>query len=157
MGLDMYLEARKYINQFDWTNDGKVATPAFTYIIQATGMTDIMEQNGFGGLTVSTTAVYWRKTNSIHKWFVDNCAHGVDDCEAMVVYTQDLQNLHALICEVIEGRDTSKLPPHAGFFFGSTEVDEYYWQDLERTKKELERLFACEDFENLSFVYRASW
>jgi hypothetical protein len=138
MGLDMYLEARKYINEVD----------AFTTIVQASGMSEVM-QGVEAGVAVLTVAIYWRdsETNCIHKWFVDNCAFGVDDGTPVGVYGEDLQNLHELVGEVTESRDTSKLP--------SQEVNEYYWEYLERTKKELERLLACPDFENLTFAYRA--
>ena len=36
---------------------------------------------------------YWRKANSIHKWFVDNCQDGVDDCQCYQVRKTDIEIL----------------------------------------------------------------
>lgn len=46
------------------------------------------------------------------------------------------------------------LPPQPGFFFGSTDLDEYYIHDLQLTKDILERALA---FEGGDYYYRASW
>jgi hypothetical protein len=48
------------------------------------------------------------------------------------------------------------LAPTAGFFFGGTEKDEYYYQDIEHTLDVLNSLLAFNDTE-WSFYYRASW
>lgn len=48
------------------------------------------------------------------------------------------------------------LPTSSGFFFGSTEYDEYYYSDLVVTKKQLESIF--EDHPDTEvFYYQASW
>jgi len=44
-------------------------------------------------MNVTATAVYWRKANAIHKWFVDNLADGVDDCRPLWVSTDHLKEL----------------------------------------------------------------
>ena len=36
---------------------------------------------------------YWRKANQIHKWFVDNCQKGVDDCRDSYVGHDQLKEL----------------------------------------------------------------
>lgn len=47
------------------------------------------------------------------------------------------------------------LPTQSGFFFGGTEYDQYYYEDLEYTKKVLEELLATED--EGEFYYESSW
>jgi hypothetical protein len=53
------------------------------------------------------------------------------------------------------------LPPQEGFFFGSTEIDEYYWDDLEYTKNNLKK--ELEWFEKMPedvypcWEYKSSW
>ena len=42
---------------------------------------------------IEEQAAYWRKANAIHKWFVDNCQNGVDDCEEYSVGIEDLRKL----------------------------------------------------------------
>ena len=44
----------------------------------------------------------------------------------------------------------------SGFFFGSTDYDEYYWEDLENTKTMLTDILA-EPEDDAEFIYRASW
>jgi len=77
---------------------------------------------------------------------------GKDDCQESYVTYEQLMELKALCEEVLKTKDASKLPPTSGFFFGSTEVDEYYFQDLEDTIKQLSGL----DPEG-SYYYQASW
>jgi hypothetical protein len=47
------------------------------------------------------------------------------------------------------------LPPQSGFFFGGTEYDEYYFQDLEKTRKMIEDVLA--EPEGGDFYYQSSW
>lgn len=49
----------------------------------------------------------------------------------------------------------SILPTQSGFFFGGTDYDEYYLQDLKNTVEIIDRCLAME--ESWSFNYRASW
>lgn len=48
------------------------------------------------------------------------------------------------------------LPTQSGFFFGGTDYDQYYYQDLEYTKSELERILANPD-DGGNFEYHSSW
>jgi hypothetical protein len=49
------------------------------------------------------------------------------------------------------------LPPQEGFFFGGTDIDEWYWNDLKNTITQLERVFALPEIDKLSFYYSSSW
>jgi hypothetical protein len=53
--------------------------------------------------------------------------------------------------------DPLELEPTAGFFFGNTEKDEYYYSDVERTVDTLNALLASTVDEYYSFYYQASW
>lgn len=63
--------------------------------------------------------------------------------------------------KVIEDATICKklLPTCSGFFFGSTDYDEYYVQDLERTIAQLEEVIkdAEEGDKDVCFEYYASW
>ena len=68
-----------------------------------------------------------------------------------------LQELASLIDQVLaqKGKASELLPPQSGFFFGSAEVDEYYYSDLQRTKNGIANVLElpdCWDFE-----YHSSW
>jgi len=52
------------------------------------------------------------------------------------------------------------MPPVAGFFFGSNEVDEFYIQDVERTIDILQNEIDDLDEESdiwVRYIYLASW
>lgn len=95
---------------------------------------------------------YWRKANAIHAWFVKNVQDGNDNCAQYDVSYEQLLELKKLCKKVIRTRDATPLPPTAGFFFGSTEADEYYFSDLKETVKMIDALDP-----NGEYLYRASW
>lgn len=49
------------------------------------------------------------------------------------------------------------LPSCRGFFFGSTEYDEYYMQGIEYTIKIIKNVLATTDFETQMLAYCSSW
>ena len=57
--------------------------------------------------------------------------------------------------EVKETKNVDLLPTIQGFFFGSTEYDEYYYSDIDETIEILENVLNCDN--NIKFEYRASW
>lgn len=60
---------------------------------------------------------------------------------------------------VIENPATAMvyLPTCSGFFYGSTEYDEYYYNDVKETVDILERVLTTTDFEHEIVMYQASW
>ena len=58
--------------------------------------------------------------------------------------------LNKEICEEL-------LPTQSGFFFGSTEYDEYYLDNIRKTKEELGKIIDTIDYENEDVYYLASW
>ena len=166
MGLDMYLSVRKYVSQYDWTTakDRELkSSDEYKKLVKNSGLSRYVDlEKRAGGASVEAVAVYWRKANAIHQWFVDNCADGVDDCRPVYVSTDHLKELLARINEALATpTDVDEiLPTTSGFFFGSTEYDDFYWEDLKHTKTEIEKLLKLseEDEEHLiSFIYQASW
>jgi hypothetical protein len=153
MGLDMYLNAKRFISEYR-DADKQIAEQIRSISIPGLGKRLVN--------SIETEAMYWRKANAIHKWFVDNVQDGVDECQEHDVSTEDLQMLIALCKEVLANRANEErvlelMPPQAGFFFGSTELDEYFFDEVERTITELEALLATDGIENWYFTYRSSW
>lgn len=95
---------------------------------------------------------YWRKANAIHGWFVDTVQNGVDDCGKYEVTYEQLVELSAKCTAAFENEDASILEPRSGFFFGNTEVDDWYWDSLEYTAKIIDDLDK-----NQTYYYQASW
>jgi hypothetical protein len=143
MGLDMYLNAKRFI----WYNEEELADTVAQVF---------PELKGRRVKQVIVEAMYWRKCNAIHKWFVDNVQEGTDDCGDYWVSREQLAELRDLVKTVLDSRDASLLPPQAGFFFGSTDVDDWYWQDMESTLEGLDQVL--EDFpDKWDFEYHSSW
>ena len=165
MGLDMYLSAKKYVEKIDWiamresdSMDYAAATlPEWNSVVEAADMGHIADRNDIYGVSVSVNAAYWRKANQIHKWFVDNVQDGNDNCGEYYVSHKQLQELLTTCRQALFHKDPKELMPQAGFFFGGTDIDEYYWSDIKNTIKQLDRLVKLPDFENLSFYYSSSW
>lgn len=145
MGLDMYLRGKQYL----WSD-----TPIRTEINKLMkGIT-----NGLEIKEITVEAGYWRKANQVHKWFVDNVQEGEDDCGEYYVSREKMQELLDAVNTVLKDTALASeiLPVQQGFFFGSTEVNEWYFQDLEYTKEVLEKLLKPE-FKDWDFFYRSSW
>lgn len=98
---------------------------------------------------------YWRKANQIHGWFVDNVQGGVDECQESPVSRRQLETLRQLCMEALDTKNPNLLAPRSGFFFGGTEIDEWYWRDLMYTINQLNK--ALEMPGNLEFFYQSSW
>jgi len=156
MGLDMYLTAKKYL----WSDKDKAISEQVGEIIGVNGD----QQRRFNGSSlvvkeISLEAMYWRKANAIHGWFVENCQDGEDNCREYEVERSQLETLRDLCKDILEHPDAerdSDLEPTEGFFFGSYDKDDWYYQDLQNTVEGLDRVLK-ELPEDYSFSYQASW
>jgi hypothetical protein len=154
MGLDMYLSAKKYMSQyFDEADVARIDK-----INEIFGVTGI-EDGNYGAQEVTFRVAYWRKANAIHDWFVKNVQDGVDECQEAWVSRDQLQEL-ITICETVLA-DMSKaqqlLPTCSGFFFGGTDYDEFYKQDLEYTVERLKKILDDPALQKMDFYYHSSW
>ena len=160
MGLDMYLEVRKFVPAKNYkVVDGDYSSEfhqEYVDILEASKMKSLAAVDSVG-LSVTETAIYWRKVNSIHNWFIQKVANGVDECQPIYVSREQLGELLETVTNAITNKDASALPPASGFFFGSTDVDEWYWNDLKYTQVELKTILEKTKNEDISFIYQASW
>lgn len=158
MGLDMYLRKKIYVGanfehneiagEINITKGGepfKVNMNKVTYVIEDWGD--------------------WRKANAIHQWFVENVQEGKDDCREYYVSEEKLNELLEN-CRKVKANPTlapELLPTQGGFFFGSTDYDEYYWDDIDLTISIIEN--AIQDREVVNgkeyirgdIYYSSSW
>lgn len=176
MGLDMYLNKRTYVgaNYKHRKITGKIelfkGDEKEPIKISFNKVSEIIEQ-----------VAYWRKSNQIHNWFVENIQDGVDDCGEYYVPYDKLLELKEL-CEKVKkifinipliekeitppygnkymhevfDIDQSKLeellPTKSGFFFGATHYDEYYLEEVKNTIEQLDNLDEDRDY-----YYTSSW
>lgn len=173
MGLNMYLEGKKYIGgkfneiseqitiniKKNWSQE----TKSFTIETK-----DISE--------ISIDLGYWRKANAIHKWFVDKCFSGkYDDYHGEEIYVRkeqlkELKDLCGNVLNKIQNAITFEekkevidtlLPMQNGFFFGFDDSEDgikWYIADIEDTIKTIdEALKKIKKYELDSIYYSASW
>ena len=162
----MYLNVSERISSHDYHKDDKGVTytesPRYNDVIKAADIK--VKDNMASSVLVEWTAIYWRKANQIHNWFVNTLADGVDECQRIPVRRENLVALHNRCGVLLDTKSTELamelLEPTSGFFFGSTNIDEYYWQDIEETHKQLTELLdeITEDNQwNYRIEYQASW
>jgi len=143
MGLDMYLNAKKYL----WrTKDAEVAKQ----------IGEILEV-GNRVKEITIEAAYWRKANHIHAWFLENVQNGEDNCREYDVDRDKLIELLQTCRQCLDGGYSHLLPRAEGFFFGSKEYDEDYWADIKDTAEMLNTLLSDPNLEEFSFTYQSSW
>jgi hypothetical protein len=151
MGLDMFLMAKRYISPYD------PADAELTKLVKAINLGD----GTIEVREISFEAMYWRKANAIHRWFVDNVQNGVDNCAEYYVMPELLMELRNLCKKVLENPENAMelLPPKAGFFFGSTVIDDFFINDLTYTVERIDYLLDLPEVKghNISFYYHSSW
>ena len=102
---------------------------------------------------------YWRKANQIHGWFERNVSDGyIENCEMYPVCLDDLNCLMS-DCGLLMGdrsRAAELLPAGEGFFFGSQDYDDYYFENLAETERMLKKVVAEATDEDELF-YHAWW
>lgn len=146
----------------------------------------------------------WRKANMIHKWFIDKCASGIDNCKRFKVSKDQIYDLFLDCCKVFELLPKEKfkkmcedvnafydensdklpydelekglkqfttqidfslyakqaseiLPTKSGFFFGSTDYDFWYFEEIKNTITILDKVLSETDWEHEDVVYCANW
>ena len=106
--------------------------------------------------------IYWRKVNCVHKFLVpEEDLWENDNCVEFPVSWDDLMSLKNRCVNILtvanRNDDTWKevaedlLPTESGFFWGSTEYDEWYLDDLKYTVEKIESI--PEEYEE--FLYEA--
>ena len=87
-----------------------------------------------------------------------NIQEGNDDCREYHVDISQLEELLRIVNAVLTDHSKAEelLPVQSGFFFGSTDYDEYYFQDLETTKQILEKTMEDQG-SDFDYYYRSSW
>lgn len=147
MGLDMYLKAGIYISEY---SDKELFEKVNSGVIESLADFKIQE--------VKAEAMYWRKANQIHNWFVQNVQNGTDDCGHYYVSIEQLKELRDTCQRVLDDHSLAEtlLPSKSGFFFGGTDYDDYYYEDLKYTVKGIDKILAVKD-RKFDLEYHSSW
>jgi chaperonin cofactor prefoldin len=153
MGLDMYLTKRHYVKNWNFMGDEEKHQVTVKKNNKARKDIDSSKITG-----IIEDVMYWRKANEIHSWFVNNVQDGNDNCQESYVSQEQLRELLKDINDVLldHNKADDLLPTQGGFFFGGTEYNESYFQELEETKTMLEKELTTEG-NQADYYYRASW
>lgn len=154
MGLDMNLNKKTYV--LNW---GHTPSEERFDINITKGGKEFNAIDTTKVVYIEEEVMYWRKANAIHQFFVDNCQDGKDDCRQSYVSQDVLVELLNNINDILNDHSKADdlLPAQEGFFFGSTEYDEWYFDALKATKVMLEKEMASPSWDNCSYYYQSSW
>ena len=175
MGLDMYLNKKIYVGpNYRMSKDLNFETK-----ILLNGV-NYSKFNPEKVTYVTEEVAYWRKFYALHDWFVKNVQNGEDDCEQYAVYLEDFVKLQLCLSLVLDAQNTclagrlseeerdviclDNFPPTEGFFSGSREIDDSYWEDVVSTKRIVESIIIQmnqsiidKDSVLINYYYRSSW
>lgn len=172
MGLDMFLTRSKRVeglsakdySQIDKsipsrTEEGMDLGKLNPEIPKASELNESVIKRGTTWSSVLEQVGYWRKANHIHQWFVEQCQGGVDKCQLTEITKQRLETLLSACRLVLDNHEQASalLPTQGGFFFGSTDYDEYYFDDIRDTVKIIEEVLETTDFSTQIIFYQSSW
>lgn len=104
---------------------------------------------------VSYEDMYYRKVNSLYAYFSDRLEN-----EQCLVTKADVEDIIDRASKVLLAHDeevsAELLPTQSGFFFGSTEYDEYYYDDIADVYKQFTKYLEDWTDDTIGWVY-FSW
>lgn len=120
------------------------------------------KENPFAGPHRITTVLdevgYYRKFNALHAYIVEQFADGADLCQPIELSKDNVYTILEILTTIRDDHSQAYLmPPTGGFFFGSTDVDEWYFRAVEDAVQLFGKFLAEIDFETEGLVYQASW
>lgn len=150
MGLEMYLEAKRYVAPSDTLTE-----PMRRAIGAAIGYVPPKEKPGqdpslleVSGVTVRVG--YWRKCDALHQWFVSNVQAGINDCRPAFVSVDILIELEEKLEPV--GDDPASASEHF-----TADVDEMLEEgEVDYTLSILHHAKRLQA-QGWDIYYRASW
>lgn len=178
LGLDQWLYKKNYVK--NWDHDKEKA------IINLAGEKTVgikPERIAY----ITEEIFYWRKANQIHAFFMADQEDHCQDIHVTPLKLQDLHALCTQIineCPLVDGvvgngksfkdgewvqnTELGKilsnqelahklLPTQEGFFFGNTEYNQYYMEDIVATKEMLDELFKQPKWNHADYTYSPSW
>lgn len=163
MGLDMYFYARKttYKSFSKWDNPERANEASYPEDLKI--FSDYIYDRNFKSVQTETRYQigYFRKFNALHSYIVKTFADGIDNCQDIILYKEDVEQIKKVLDDVLEANTEEKakelLPTQSGFFFGGTDYDEFYFEDVKDAADLMQSFLDNFDFENYQLVYQASW
>ena len=164
MGLDMYFYARKttYKSFSKWGNPERANEVNYPEDLKP--FSDYNYDRNFKSVQTETSYQigYFRKFNALHSYIVKTFADGVDNCQEILLCKEDVEQIKKVLDDVLNAHQQVEkakeiLPTQSGFFFGGTDYDEFYFEDVKDAADLMQSFLDNFDFENYQLVYQASW
>ena len=107
MGLDMYFEGTFSTRAFTERDPKNYAiNPDFESALESIGFENApVEFSNWNYYSINIPIAYWRKTNCIHNWFVENVQGGNDNCERSYVSDENIKELVEEIDNILSEPD----------------------------------------------------
>ena len=158
MGLDMYIfKVKKTAHSIKELGDlDRNPKPGDAAIAEFEPLNQPYADSAPDHYTIFQEVAYWRKFNALHSWFVSNVQKDVDNCGLYELEKDDLFSCLDVLEETFHKKNPVRLPPSAGFFFGSTEVDDYYWNKVESSIEIISKLIDYTDWDKERLFYQSS-
>jgi hypothetical protein len=166
MGLDMFLDVRKYVTRVDWSKVPEQLPEGITHkdfetadftTVKSMFPTELLKHNNHGSY-VSFNIAYWRKAYAIHEWFTQNMSGRLENGQGGYLSREDLVELLNTVTKVLKGNlsTAQKLLPDTSL---SSSYDKYYYEDLRHTKEMLTDVLKVipENDMDYDFHYNGSW
>ena len=164
MGLDMYFYARKttYKSFSKWDNPDRANEVNYPEDLKT--FSDYIYDRNFKSVQTETRYQigYFRKFNALHSYIVKTFADGTDNCQDIILYKKDVEKIKKVLDDVLNAHQQVEkakelLPTQSGFFFGGTDYDEFYFEDVKDAADLMQSFLDNFDFESYQLVYQASW
>lgn len=164
MGLDMYFYARKttYKSFSKWGKPDRANEVNYPEDLKI--FSDYIYDRNFKSVQTETSYQigYFRKFNALHSYIVKTFADGIDNCQDIILYKEDVEQIKKVLDDVLNAHQQVEkakelLPTQSGFFFGGTDYDEFYFEDVKDAADLMQSFLDNFDFENYQLVYQASW
>lgn len=159
MGLDMYIfKVKKTAHSLKELNSLEVgAKPGDPALAEFEPLHRPYPDTAPDYYSLFKQTAYWRKFNALHQWFVTHVQRGIDNCGTYEVSRDSLFECLETLEAVHNLKDPSKMPPTQGFFWGSTTVDDSYWNNVENSIKIISGLIDYTDWNRERLFYQSSW
>ncbi|MDC9612889.1 hypothetical protein PSI19_03125 [Xenorhabdus khoisanae] len=113
-------------------------------------------QNDVFDVNTKVEVGYFRKVNFLFYWIKNN-VKSIENREPILIPQDVLKKLSSDLDKLIPANCQELFPTCNGFFFGSTEYDEYYWLDVESVRAWVKGILNDFDFDNQNLYFWAWW
>lgn len=98
---------------------------------------------------------YWfRKVNCLQGYMEDK--YSIDNCQEKVISIHDIIRLKVITTTILHNKDNiglakQLLPTYQGFFFGSYNYDDWYYEDIREINQVTDEILQTKNIEKITY------